>query len=104
MTTLLYPRPKASDYDVHRLLHDLQEREPVFRAYLDDPEALVGSYGVDDEAARLVVERDYDGLVARGLHPILVVALKRRIDWGTSLSAAAGDEADESGADEADAP
>jgi hypothetical protein len=89
MTSLIYPRPKASDYHVHRALHDLQERTDVFLEYLDDPDTVLGRYGIDDEAHRMIKERDYAGLVARGIHPIIVVALQRRIEWGTSHSSAA---------------
>lgn len=86
---LIYPRPKPSDYHVHRVLHDLQERTDVFLEYMSDPDAVLGRYDIDDEAARLIKERDYAGLVGRGIHPIIVVSLQRRVEWGTSHSAGA---------------
>jgi hypothetical protein len=93
MSSLIYPRPKASDYHVHRVLHDLQERTDVFLEYLDNPDQVLQRYDIDDDSHRLIKERDYQGLVARGIHPIIVVALQRRIEWGTSHSASADEDA-----------
>ncbi len=87
MSTLYYPRPKASDYHVHRVLHDLQERSDIFREFLDRPDEVLARYELDEEAHQLIKNHDYQGLVARGIHPIIVVALQRRIEWGTSHSA-----------------
>lgn len=86
---LLYPRPQAGDFHVHRLLHDIQEDEDLFVRFLDEPDAVLGNYPeVDGDAKRLIAEHDYAGLAARGIHPIMIVQFQRHIEWGMRMTAA----------------
>jgi hypothetical protein len=85
---LLYPRPRAGDFHVHRLLHDMQEDEDLFVRFLDQPDAVLAGYPeVDDEAKRLIAAHDYAGLQARGIHPIMIVQFQRHIEWGMRMTA-----------------
>jgi hypothetical protein len=81
---LLFPRPANRDLAVHTFLHALQEDGGLFDRFMEDPEAVLAAYDLDDEAKRLLATHDYTGLVARGIHPILVVQLQRRVEWGVS--------------------
>lgn len=81
---LQFPRPANRDFVIHTVLHDLQEDRPLFERYMEDPESVLAAYELDDEGRRLLASRDYAGLVARGVHPILVVQLQRRVEWGVS--------------------
>ncbi len=83
---LIYPRPANRDLELHTALHELQENEDIFRKFLEDPDAVVGRFDLDDEARALLRDRDYQGMVNRGVHPILVVQLQRNIDWGMNRS------------------
>lgn len=83
---LYYPRPANRDLGLHTALHQLQEDEALFRAYLDDPDAALAQFGLDDEARTMLRERDYEGMVKRGVHPILVVQLQRHIEWGMKMA------------------
>lgn len=91
---LLFPRPSNRDLAVHTVLHALQEDQDLFERFMKDPDEVLAAYDLDDEARRLLATRDYEGLVARGVHPILVVQLQRRVEWGVSRYA---DERDEAG-------
>jgi hypothetical protein len=85
---LLYPRPQAGDFHVHRLLHDIQEDEDLFEEFLGQPDAVLGRYPeVDDDAKRLIAAHDYAGLQARGIHPIMIVQFQRHIEWGMRMTA-----------------
>jgi hypothetical protein len=85
---LMYPRPQASDFHVHRLLHDIQEDEDLFVEFLGEPDAVLGRYPeVDDEAKHLIASHDYTGLQKRGLHPIMIVQFQRHIEWGMRMTA-----------------
>ena len=85
---LMYPRPQADDFYVHRLLHDMQEDEDLFVEFLADPDAVLGRYPeVDDEAKRFIAEHDYEGLQKRGIHPIMIVQFQRHIEWGMRMTA-----------------
>jgi Aromatic-ring-opening dioxygenase LigAB, LigA subunit len=90
---LLYPRPAIRDLELHTVLHDLQENPELFRAFLDDPDAALKRLPLDDDARKLLGTRDYQGMVARGIHPILVISLQRQIEWGMTMRA------DDSGGD-----
>ncbi len=85
---LMYPRPKAGDYYVHRLLHTIQEDEDLFVEFLDKPDAVLANYPeVDAEAKRLIAAHDYAGLQNRGIHPIMIVQFQRHIEWGMRMTA-----------------
>lgn len=84
---LLYKRPRLDDFHVHRVLHDLQEDEPLFEAFLADPDRVLASYPLDDQARRLLTDKDFSGLVERGIHPIMVVQFQRHIEWGMKMTA-----------------
>lgn len=81
---LLFPRPANRDLGIHTVLHALQEDRELFERYMEEPEPVLAAYDLDDEGRRLLATRDYAGLVARGIHPILVVQLQRRVEWGVS--------------------
>jgi hypothetical protein len=87
---LLYPRPATRDLELHTALHRLQEDEALFRQFLDDPDQVLGQFDLDSEARTLLRNRDYQGMVNRGVHPILVVQLQRHIDWGMTLAQGPG--------------
>ncbi|HEX4755278.1 MAG TPA: hypothetical protein VH661_05955 [Candidatus Dormibacteraeota bacterium] len=85
---LMYPRPRAGDFHVHRLLHDIQEDEDLFVEFLDRPDTVLARYAeVDDDAKRLIAAHDYGGLQARGIHPIMIVQFQRHIEWGMRMTA-----------------
>lgn len=88
MSELMYQRPRPENYDGHKALHDLQESEAIFKEYLEDPDAVLDRYGLDDEMRSLIRNADYSGLVARGIHAVMVVQFQRRIEWGMSLAKA----------------
>ena len=90
---LLYPRPANRNLELHTVLHSLQEDPDLFRTYLDDPDAALNRFALDDDARSLLRTRDYKGMVARGVHPILVISLQRQIEWGMTMRA------DDSGGD-----
>jgi len=81
---LLFPRPANRDLVIHTVLHALQEDKGLFERYMEDPDSVLAAYDLDDDARRLLASRDYAGLVNRGVHPILVVQLQRRVEWGVS--------------------
>lgn len=83
---LYYPRPRHEDYELARLIHDIQEDDELFAEFMSDPEAFVGSYDLDDDAVRLMTSFDYDGLVVRGIHPMLAVQFKRRVEWNLKMT------------------
>lgn len=85
---LMYPRPRSSDFDVHYALHQLQEDEGLFLEFLADPDAVLSRFPLDDQSKDLIKRRDYDGMVAAGLHPIMVVQYQRHIEWGMKMTAA----------------
>jgi hypothetical protein len=85
---LIYKRPRVGDFHVHRVLHDLQEDEELFQEFMVDPDKVLSAYPIDDEARRLIGEKDFAGLVARGIHPIMIVQFQRHIEWGMKMSAA----------------
>jgi hypothetical protein len=85
---LYYPHPRHEDFQLNRLIHDLQENDALFTEFMADGRAFVARYDVDDEGRELVVTYDYPGLVARGIHPMLVVQLQRRIEWNLSMAVA----------------
>lgn len=89
---LIYPRPANRDLVIHTILHALQEDKELFNLYMTEPDAVLGKYDLDEEARTLLRDRDYRGLVARGVHPILVVQLQRRVEWGVSRYAGHSDE------------
>lgn len=88
MGELMYQRPRPENYDGHKALHDLQESESIFREFLADRDAVLDRYDLDDEMRRLIRDADYPGLVARGIHAVMVVQFQRRIEWGMSLAKA----------------
>jgi len=88
MDKLYYPRPRHEDYELARLIHDLQENDDLFAEFMASPEAFVTSYDLDDEAAKLATSFDYDGLVARGVHPMLAVQFMRRVEWNLKMTVA----------------
>jgi hypothetical protein len=83
---LYYKRPRHEDYELNRLIHGLQEDDTLFNTFMEDGRAFVDTYEVDDDAKRLMTTYDYKGLVARGIHPMLVVQLQRRIEWNLSMA------------------
>lgn len=85
---LMYPRPQADDFHVHKLLHDMQEDEDLFVEFLGDSDAVLDRYPeVDEEAKKLIATHDYAGLQRRGLHPIMIVQFQRHIEWGMRMTA-----------------
>jgi hypothetical protein len=85
---LMYPRPRAGDFHVHRLLHDIQEDEDLFVEFLERPDSVLANYPeVDWDAKRLIAAHDYAGLQARGIHPIMIVQFQRHIEWGMRMTA-----------------
>lgn len=85
---LYYPRPRHEDYELARLIHDIQEDDDLFATFMDGPEDFVAAYDLDDEASKLVTSFDYDGLVVRGIHPMLSVQFKRRVEWNLKMTVA----------------
>ena len=83
---LNYPRPRVSDYDLHRVLYDLQENEDLFLEFSEDPDRILATYPLDEDARALLRAKDYDGMVRRGIHPVAVVAFKRHFDWGMKMT------------------
>jgi hypothetical protein len=84
--SLIYPRPRNGDFEFHRFLHELQENGALFRGFLSDPDGVMSRFDLDESSRGLLKARDYDGMVARGIHPILVVQLQRRIEWGLTMA------------------
>jgi hypothetical protein len=85
---LYYPRPANRDLALHTVLHQLQEDEELFREFLGDPGGVAARFDLDEQARALLRDRDYRGMVRRGVHPILVVQLQRHIEWGMKITAA----------------
>ena len=83
---LYYPRPRHEDFELARLIHDLQEDDGLFEQFMADGPAFVERYELDDEAKKLVTSYDYAGMVARGIHPMLSVQLQRRIEWNLKMA------------------
>ncbi|MBU8809367.1 hypothetical protein [Mycolicibacterium goodii] len=84
---LYYPRPRHEDYELARLVHDLQEADDDgFAEFMADPQAFVARYDLDDQAQKLVTSFDYDGLVKRGIHPMLSVQYMRRVEWNLKMA------------------
>lgn len=85
---LMYQRPRPENYDGHKALHDLQESDTIFKEFMADRDAVLDRYGLDEEMHRLIRDADYQGLVKRGIHAVMVVQFQRRIEWGLSLARA----------------
>lgn len=85
---LYYPRPRHEDFELSRLIHDIQEDDELFAQFMADGDAFVSAYDLDDEARKLITSYDYAGLVDRGIHPMLSVQLQRRIEWNLSMAVA----------------
>lgn len=83
---LYYPRPRHEDFELARLIHDIQEDDDLFAEFMADSPAFVKRYTLDAEAEKLMTEYDYPGLVDRGIHPMLAVQLQRRIEWNLSMA------------------
>lgn len=81
---LNFPRPANRDLVIHTVLHVLQQDTEAFAQYMRDPDSVLSRFDLDEEGHRLLRDHDYKGMVARGVHPILVVQLQRRIEWGVS--------------------
>lgn len=88
MNELMYQRPRPENYEGHKALHDLQESESTFREFLENPDGVLARYDLDEDMRRLIKNADYSGLVARGIHAVMVVQFQRRIEWGMSLAKA----------------
>lgn len=84
--SLYYPRPRHEDYELARLVHDIQEDDELFAEFMADSPAFVKRYDIDPEGAKLMTEYDYDGLVVRGIHPMLAVQFKRRVEWNLRMT------------------
>lgn len=85
---LYYPRPRHEDYELARLIHDIQESDELFAEFMAAPEEFVGRYELDDEARKLMITFDYDGLVERGIHPMLSVQFMRNVQWNLKMTVA----------------
>jgi len=85
---LYYPRPRPEDYELARLIHDIQESDQLFTDFMANPEEFVGGYALDEEARKLMTTFDYDGLVARGIHPMLSVQFMRNVQWNLKMTVA----------------
>ncbi len=85
---LYYPRPRHEDYELARLIHDIQESDELFSEFMAAPEEFVGRYDLDDEAQKLMITFDYDGLVDRGIHPMLSVQFMRNVQWNLKMTVA----------------
>ena len=85
---LYYPRPRHQDYELARLIHDIQESDKLFNEFMAAPEVFVEGYDLDDEAKKLMTTFDYDGLVARGIHPMLSVQFIRNVQWNLKMTVA----------------
>lgn len=83
---LYYPRPRHEDFDLARLIHDIQEDDELFAEFMADSSGFVKRYDLDAEAEDLITEYNYSGLVDRGIHPMLAVQLQRRIEWNLSMA------------------
>lgn len=83
--TLYYPRPKPNDFELARAIHEIQENDDLFMEFLDQRRPFLDRYQLGDDAKDLLAELDYAGLVARGIHPMLVVQMQRRVEWGLDL-------------------
>lgn len=83
---LYYPRPRHEDFELARLIHDIQEDDALFEQFMADGASFVQRYELDEEARKLLTSYDYDGLVARGIHPMLSVQLQRRIEWNLKMA------------------
>ena len=86
--SLYYPRPRPDDYELARLIHDIQESDELFTEFMADPAAFVGRYELDEQARQLMTTFDYDGLVARGIHPMLSVQFMRNVQWNLKMTVA----------------
>lgn len=91
--SLYYPRPRHEDYELARLIHTIQEDDDLFAEFMADPAAFASGYSLDEEATALVTGFDYDGLVLRGIHPMLAVQFKRRVEWNLKMTVARKDPA-----------
>ena len=83
---LYYPRPRHEDFELARLIHDIQEDDALFAEFMADGAGFVDRYELDDEAKKLMTSYDYEGLVGRGIHPMLSVQLQRRIEWNLKMA------------------
>lgn len=88
---LYYPRPRHEDYELARLIHDIQEDDDLFAEFMADSPTFVKRYDIDADAAKLMTEYDYDGLVVRGIHPMLAVQFKRRVEWNLRMTVGQSD-------------
>jgi len=59
-------------YEIEKLLWDLRHVPGTVEEARRDLEALMASYGVDAEASRAVADRDFPGLLALGVSPMLL--------------------------------
>ena len=66
----------------------MQEDQALFREFLVNPDAVLLRYDLDDEARVLMRTHDYEGMVRRGIHPIMVVQLQRQVEWGIKMFSA----------------
>lgn len=53
---------------------------------MNDPDVALERFDLDDEAKNLLIGHHYKGLVARGIHPILVIHHQRDIEWSLQIS------------------
>lgn len=83
---LYYPRPRHEDFELARLIHDIQEDDGLFAEFMADTAAYLKRYELDPEAEQLMINHDYSGLVDRGIHPMLAVQMQRRIEWNLSMA------------------
>lgn len=83
---LYYPRPLAADFELARAIHEMQEDDDLFGQFLAERRPFLDRYPIADEAKDLLSNLDYAGLVARGIHPMLVVQMQRRVEWGMKLN------------------
>lgn len=80
MSQLMYPHPKVQHFSAHRALHRLGQSKEDFDAFLADRDAWIESQNIPEPERSMIRSLDYTSLVAAGLHPILVLTVRRKME------------------------
>lgn len=69
-------------YALHKLLFDIRRDAAVTSQYLEDPDAVLDQYGIQDEWRQYMRSLDFKALYERGINPYLLYfcAIQLQVD------------------------
>lgn len=82
MDDLIYARPKAKHFQVHKVLHRLGNHQEELEAFERDRSGWLDQFPISHEDRALMEQLDFETMVSSGFHPILVRSLEMKFLYG----------------------